>query len=272
MSKYQPPKTAAIGVPKLNKEYYMHLVPGGSLELNVGKYDYGWYACKCVAVTGKTDDDCAFVVEFEEAYKDTRFQKGWKFDDPMEQDTFDNISDNGRCLFYYGLLTKEDGFFVRSTKKKTSSYVTTAVLKKQQRRDEKELGAKETEAKRRKTSKSSAKSILEYHDHILSSFGLFKFCERKDLMDDLMENGFYDEENQFTGTPEPTVNCWALSTSTSKRKSTCVITGEQIPANVERIDIQLKPWNDEEWVEEFCDALDEANYAWHALMGTIQMK
>ena len=136
MSKYQPPKTAAIGVPKQNKEYYMHLVPGGSLELNVGEYDYGWYACKCVAVTGKTDDDCAFVVEFEEAYKDTRFQKGWKFDDPMEQNTFDNISDNGRCLFYYGLLTKEDGFFVRSTEKNTAPYVTTAVLKKQQRRDE----------------------------------------------------------------------------------------------------------------------------------------
>ena len=85
-------------------------------------------------------------------------------------------------------------------------------------------------------------------------------------------HGFYNNYNQFTGALKPTVNCWALSTSTSTRKSTCVITGNPIPAKVECIDIQLKPWNDEEWVEEFCDALDEANCAWHALIGTIQMK
>jgi len=149
MSKYQPPKTAAVGVPILNKQYYMQLVPGGSLELNIGEYDYGWYSCKCVAVSGSTDDDCAFIMEFDEAYQDTRFNKGWKFDDKMEQDAFD-IADNGRCLFYEGLLAKEDGFSIRSTKKNTRPFITTGALIKQQDKDEVRLGLKEKKKRKRR--------------------------------------------------------------------------------------------------------------------------
>ena len=143
MNTDQVPITIAVGVPMLYGKYYMYLSPDGPLKLNVGEYDYGWYSCQCVAVKGKDDADCSFIMEFEDGYLNTRFKKGWKFEDRMNQSDFVHIIDSGQMLYYEGILEDGDAFYIRPTMIKTPTYVTTTALCEQQEKDEADTLRKE---------------------------------------------------------------------------------------------------------------------------------
>jgi hypothetical protein len=109
----------AVGVPEYKKIYRLLLKPGNVLDLPDGTYRSGMYKCKCVAVKGSTDEDCSFVMKFYSDYCQDRnklpeydfFCQPWTFDDPMEQSDF-KIKDDGRMVFFEGLMELSDEFYV----------------------------------------------------------------------------------------------------------------------------------------------------------------
>ncbi len=254
MSMDQPPRTVAVGVPICNKEYYLYLTPGQSLELNIGEYDYGWYSCKCVCVKGNTEEDCAFIMEFDLSYTQTRFQLGWRFEDRVEQSCF-KIEDNGRMIYYEGLMEKKDGFFMRETTKETSSFVTTAILKKQQHKDERGLELKDQITKRAKRDKHS---ILAIHNRLLSRSNdtLLHFFQTHELDGDKFWH--------ISGKPsiKPTHSYWGYEYTTSERATYCVCCEQEIFTGEKQIDLYLKPWKKCDWVEKICSTMKKQNFVY----------
>ena len=61
-------------------------------------------------------------MEFEDGYLSSRFKKGWKFEDRMNQSDFVHIIDSGQMLYYEGILEDGDAFYIRPTMIKTPTY------------------------------------------------------------------------------------------------------------------------------------------------------
>ena len=101
--------------------------------------------------------------------------------------------------------------------------------------------------------------MLALHKKILhrNNEALLQFCQRYEIK----TKKLWDVQGNVI--IKPSFSCWGFRKFTSKRKARCVVCQQEIPANEERVDLYLKPWNDEEWVEEFCYEMEKKYFCCH---------
>ena len=138
--------------------------------------------------------------------------------------------------------------------------------------DSTESMQKEVVAKPKQTKKqpTEGKSVLLLHNELLSmkNEGFLQLCQSNEVN----VNNLWDRSGNVIF--PASLSCWQWTTSKSKRKSTCAVTGKEIPAGVERIDLYLRPriWDEEDWFQDLITVMEENEFYFHCSKESVSLE